>query len=149
MQKGFKILNLRSAMPLGLMAAGLITAGLITGFAVTGLAVTGRPGRADQEALSPVVQRRVATVILAQRIRAYAAMAQAHSLCLVRQGTLSSSQAVQALTITLQDLGIDPGVLENPLVEKVSPRFQGLLGADCSLNPKHEQAAQTLLRNEL
>ena len=75
MQKGFKILNLRSAMPLGLMAAGLIT-----GFAVTGLVVTGRPGRADQEALSPVVQRRVATVILAQRIRAYAAMAQAHSL---------------------------------------------------------------------
>ena len=149
MQKGFKILNLRSAMPLGLMAAGLITAGLITGFAVTGLAVTGRPGRADQDALSPVVQRRVATVILAQRIRAYAAMAQAHSLCLVRQGTLSSSKAVQALNITLQDLGIDPGVLGNPLVEKVSPRFQGLLGADCSLDPKHEQAAQRLLRDEL
>ena len=102
MQKGFKILNLRSAMPLGLMAAGLIT-----GFAVAVL-----PGRADQEALSPVVQRRVASVILAQRIRAYAAMAQAHSLCLVRQGTLSSSQAVQALNITLQDLGIDPGALE-------------------------------------
>ena len=144
MQKGFKIVNLRSAMPLGLMAAGLIT-----GFAVTGLVVTGRPGRADQEALTPVVQRRVATVILAQRIRAFAAMAQAHSLCLVRNGTLSSSQAGQALNITLQDLGIDPGVLENPLVEKVSPRFQGLLGADCSLDPKHEQAAQTLLRDEL
>ena len=144
MQKGFKILNLRSAMPLGLGAAGLITAGLITGFAVAVL-----PGRTDQEALSPVVQRRVASVILAQRIRAYAAMAQAHSLCLVHQGSLSSSQAVQALNITLQDLGIDPGVLENPLVEKVSPRFQGLLGADCSLNPKHEQAAQTLLRDEL
>ena len=45
MQKGFKIFNLRSAMPLGLMAAGLITAGLITGFAVAVL-----PGRADQEA---------------------------------------------------------------------------------------------------
>ena len=96
MQKGFKILNLCSAMPLGLMAAGLITS-----FAVAVL-----PVRADQEALSPVVQRRVASVILAQRIRAYAAMAQAHSLCLVRQGTLSSSQAVQALNITLQDLGI-------------------------------------------
>ena len=88
-------------------------------------------------------------MILAQRIHAYAAMAQAHSLCLVHQGTLSSSQAVQAFNITLQDLGIDPGVLENPLVEKVSPRFQGLLGADCSLDPKHEQAAQTLLRDEL
>ena len=149
MQKGFKILNLCSAMPLGLMAAGLITGSAVTVLAVTGLVVTGRPGRADQEALSPVVQRRVATVILAQRIRAYAAMAQAHSLCLVRQGTLSSSQADKALNITLQDLGIDPGVLENPLVEKVSPRFQGLLGADCSLDPKHEQAAQTLLRDEL
>ena len=88
-------------------------------------------------------------MILAQRIRAYAAMAQAHSLCLVRQGTLSSSQAVQALNITLQDLGIDLGVLENPLVAKVSPRFQVLLGANCSLDPKHEQAAQTLLRDEL
>ena len=132
------------AMPLGLMAVGLIT-----GFAVTGLVVTGRPGRADQEGCTPVVQRRVGTLILAQRIRAFAAMAQAHSLCLVRNGTLSSSQAGQALNITLQDLGIDPGVLENPLVEKVSPRFQGLLGADCSLDPKHEQAAQTLLRDEL
>ena len=139
MQKGFKILNLRSAMPLGLIAAGINT-----GFAVAVL-----PGRADQEALSPVVQRHVASVILAQRIRAYAAMEQAHSLCLVHQGTLSSSQAVQAFDITLQDLGIDPGALENPLVEKVSPRFQGLLGADCSLDPEHEQAAQTLLRDEL
>ena len=139
MQKGFKILNLRSAIPLGLMAAGLIN-----GFAVAVI-----PGRVDQAALSPVVQRRVASVVLAQRIRAYAAMAQAHSLCLVHQGSLSSSQSVQALNITLQDLGIDPGVLENPLVEKVSPRFQGLLGADCSLDPKHEQAAQTLLRDEL
>ena len=70
MQKGFKILNLRSAMSLGFMAAGLII----------GFAVAVMPGRADQEALSPVVQRRVASVILAQRIRAYAAMAQAHTL---------------------------------------------------------------------
>ena len=70
MQKGFKILNLRSAMSLGFMAAGLITGFAVTGMAVTGIVVTGRPGRADQDALSPVVQRRVATVILAQRIRA-------------------------------------------------------------------------------
>ena len=60
MQKGFKILNLRSAIPLGLMAAGLIN-----GFAVAVVTT-----RADQAALSPVVQRRVASVILAQRIRA-------------------------------------------------------------------------------
>ena len=50
MQKGFKILNLRFAMPLGLMDAGLIS----------GFAVAVMPGRADYAALSPVVQRRVA-----------------------------------------------------------------------------------------
>ena len=131
-------------MPVGLITAGLITSGLITASAVIGL-----PGRTEQNALSPAVQRRVATVILAQRIRAYAAMAQAHSLCLVGQGTLSLPEAVQALKITLQDLGIDAAVLNNPLVEAVTPRFQELLGADCGLDPKHEQAAQVLLSNEL
>ena len=131
------------------MPVGLITAGLITSRLITASAVIGLPGRTEQNALSPVVQRRVATVILAQRIRAYAAMAQAHSLCLVRQGTLSASEAVHALNISLRDLGIDPVVLKNPLVEAVSPQFQGLLGTDCGLDPKHEQEAQALLRNEL
>ena len=126
------------------MPVGLIIAGLITASAVIGL-----PGRTEQNGLSPVVLCCVATVFLAQRIRAYAAMAQAHSLCLVRQGTLSSSEAVHALNISLRDLGIDPVVLKNPLVEAVSPQFQGLLGTDCGLDPKHEQEAQALLRNEL
>ena len=139
MEKGFEMGRLRSAVPVGWMAAGLLTAA----------AVIGLPGRTEQNALSPVVQRRVATVILAQRIRAYAAMSQAHSLCLVGQGTLSLPEAVQALKITLQDLGIDAAVLNNPLVEAVTPRFQELLGADCGLDPKHEQAAQALLSNEL
>jgi hypothetical protein len=143
MEKGFEMGGLRVAVPVGLMAAGLFT------LSVTASAVIGLPGRTEQNALSPVVQRRVATVILAQRIRAYAAMAQAHSLCLVRQGTLSSSEAVHALNISLRDLGIDPVVLKNPLVEAVSPQFQGLLGTDCGLDPKHEQEAQALLRNEL
>ena len=126
------------------MISRLMFAGLMTALALIGL-----PVRTDQKALSPVVQRRVATVILAQRIRAYAAMAQAHSLCLVRQGTLSQAQADKALSITLLDLGIDPSILENPLVEAVVPRLQGLLGADCSLDAKQEEAAQALLRNEL
>ena len=139
MEQGFKVWRHRSVVPVGLITAGLITAS----------AVIGLPGRTEQNALSPVVQRRVATVILAQRIRAYAAMAQAHSLCLVGQGTLSLPEAVQALKITLQDLGIDAAVLNNPLVEAVTPRFQELLGADCGLDPKHEQAAQVLLSNEL
>ena len=139
MEKGFKVLRLRSVVPVG-----LITAGLITSAAVIGL-----PGRTEQNALSPAVQRRVATVILAQRIRAYAAMAQAHSLCLVQKGSLRPPEAAQALKITLQDLGIDPAVLTNPLVEVVSPRFQALLDADCNLDPKHEEAAHALLRHEL
>ena len=126
------------------MPVGLITAGLITASAVIGL-----PGRTEQNVLSPAVQRRVATVILAQRISAYAAMAQAHSLCLVQKGSLRPPEAAQALKITLQDLGIDPAVLTNPLVEVVSPRFQALLDADCNLDPKHEEAAHALLRHEL
>ena len=139
MEKGFKVWRHRSVVPVGLITAGLITAS----------AVIGLPGRTEQNALSPVVQRRVATVILAQRIRAYAAMAQAHSLCLVQKGSLRPPQAVQALKITLQDLGIDPAVLTNPLVEVVSPRFQALLDADCNLDPKQEEAAHALLRHEL
>ena len=143
MEKGFEMGRLRSVVPVGLMAAALFTA------SVTASAVIGLPGRTEQNALSPAVQRRVATVILAQRIRAYAAMAQAHSLCLVQKGSLRPPQAVQALKITLQDLGIDPAVLMNPLVEAVSPRFQALLDADCNLDPKHEEAAHALLRHEL
>ena len=144
MEKGFKVWRLRSVVPVGLITAGLITAGLITASAVIGL-----PGRTEQNALSPAVQRRVATVILAQRIRAYAAMAQAHSLCLVQKGSLRPPEAAQALKITLKDLGIDPAVLTNPLVEVVSPRSQALLDADCNLDPKHEEAAHVLLRHEL
>ena len=91
MEKGFKVWRLRSVVP-----AGLITAS----------AVIGLPGRTEQNALSPAVQRRVATVILAQRIRAYAAMAQAHSLCLVQKGSLRPPEAAQALKITLQNWGL-------------------------------------------
>ena len=120
MEKGFKVWRHRSVVPVGLITSGLITAS----------AVIGLPGRTEQNALSPAVQRRVATVILAQRIRAYAAMAQAHSLCLLQKGSLRPPQAVQALKITLQDLGIDAAVLKNPLVEAVTPRFQELLGAE-------------------
>ena len=139
MEKGFKVWRHRSVVPVGLITSGLITAS----------AVIGLPGRTEQNALSPVVQRRVATVILVKRIRAYAAMAQAHSLCLVQKGSLRPPDAAQALKITLQDLGIDPAVLTNPLVEVVSPRFQALLDADCNLDPKHEEAAHALLRHEL
>ena len=139
MEKGFKVWRHRSVVPVGLITSGLITAS----------AVIGLPGRTEQNALSPVVQRRVATVILAQRIRAYAAMAQAHSLCLVQKGSLRPPEAAQALKITVQDLGIDPAVLTNPLVEVVSPRFQALLDANCNLDPKHEEAAHALLRHEL
>ena len=139
MEKGFNVWRHWSVVPVGLITTGLITAS----------AVIGLPGRTEQNALSPVVQRRVATVILAKRIHAYAAMAQAHSLCLVQKGSLRPPEAAQALKITLQDLGIDPAVLTNPLVEVVRPRFQALLDADCNLDQKHEEAAHALLRHEL
>ena len=73
MEKGFTVWRLCSVLPVGLITAS---------------AVIGLPGQTEQNALSPVVQRRVATVILAQRIRAYAAMAQAQSLCLVQKLSL-------------------------------------------------------------
>ena len=75
MEKGFNVWRHWSVVPVGLITSGLITAS----------AVIGLPGQTEQNALSPVVQRRVATVILAQRILPYAAMAQAHSLCLVQK----------------------------------------------------------------
>ena len=59
MEKVFEMARLRSAVPVGLMAAGLFTA------SVTASAVIGLPGRTEHNALSPAVQRRVATVILA------------------------------------------------------------------------------------
>ena len=55
MEKGFKVWRHRSVVPLGLITAGLITAS----------AVIGLPDRTEQNALSPVVQLCVATVILA------------------------------------------------------------------------------------
>ena len=59
-----------------------------------------------RDAPHPLVQRRVATVILAKQIRAYAAMAQAHSLCLVQMGSLRPPDAAQALKITLRIWGL-------------------------------------------
>ena len=56
MEKGFNVWRHWSVVPVGLITSGLITAS----------AVIGLPGRTEQNALTPVVQRRVATVILAQ-----------------------------------------------------------------------------------
>ena len=84
----------------------------------------------------PEVQRRVSTVLLARSIRAYAAMAHAGSNCLVKSGRLQKVQADRALAISLEELGISPAVLLNPLVQQVSPRLQALLLEDCSLDPK-------------
>jgi hypothetical protein len=52
---------------------------------------------AEDAPLAPEVQRRVAVVVLARRIRGYAAMAKANSDCLVEKGRLQRSQADQAL----------------------------------------------------
>ena len=104
---------------------------------------------AEDAPLAPEVQRRVAVVVLARRIRAYAAMAKAGSDCQVEQGRLSRRQANQALAISLEELGISRGVLVNPLVVAVSPRLQRLLDDSCALGPGQEAEALRLTENEL
>ena len=104
---------------------------------------------AEDAALAPEVQRRVAVVMLARRIRGYTAMAKASSDCLVEQGRLQRRQANQALAISLEELGISRSVLANPLVVAVSPRFQRLLDDSCALDPTKEAEALQLAENEL
>ena len=126
-------------------------AGLLLGLPLASvMAVAGAMAVAAEDApLAPEVQRRVAVVVLARRIRSYAAMAKASSDCLVEKGRLRRSQANQALVNTLEELGISRGVLTNPLVEAVSPRLQLLLDDSCALDPKKEAEALQLADNEL
>ena len=126
-------------------------AGLLLGLPLASvMAVAGVMADVAEDApLAPEVQRRVAVVVLARRIRSYAAMAKASSDCLVEKGRLRRSQANQALVNTLEELGISRGVLTNPLVEAVSPRLQLLLDDSCALDPKREAEALQLARNEL
>ena len=104
---------------------------------------------AEDAPLAPEVQRRVAVVVLARRIRGYAAMAKASSDCLVEKGHLPGRQAKQALVISLEELGISRSVLANPLVVAVSPRLQSLLDDSCALDPGKEAEALQLAENEL
>ena len=73
------------------------------------------PVAAEEAPLAPEVQRRVAVVVLARRIRGYAAMAKASSDCKVEKERLPRRQASQALAISLEELGISLRVLTNPL----------------------------------
>ena len=126
-------------------------AGLLLGLPLASvMAVAAAMAVAAEDApLAPEVQRRVAVVVLARRIRSYAAMAKASSDCLVEKGRLRRSQANQALVNTLEELGISRSVLTNPLVEAVSPRLQLLLDDSCALDPKREAEALQLAGNEL
>ena len=124
------------------LASGMaVASGMVVAF---GIAVA-----AEDAPLAPEVQRRVAVVVLARRIRSYAAMAKASSDCLVDKGRLQRSQANQALARNLEELGISRGVLVNPLVMAVSPRLQLLLDERCSLDPDKEAEALQLAENEL
>ena len=104
---------------------------------------------AEDAPLAPEVQRRVAVLVLARRIRAYAAMAKASSDCQVDKGRLPRREARQALAISLEELGISRRVLTNPLVVAVSPRLQRLLDDRCALDPTKEAEALQLAENEL
>ena len=94
------------------------------------------PAAAEEAPLAPEVQRRVAVVVLARRIRGYAAMAKASSDCQVEKGRLPRREARQALAISLEELGISRRVLTNPLVVAVSPRLQRLLDESCWIQPR-------------
>ena len=61
------------------------------------------PVAAEEAPLAPEVQRRVAVVVLARRIRGYSAMAKASSDCQVKKGRLPRRQASQALAISLEE----------------------------------------------
>ena len=104
---------------------------------------------AEDVSLAPEVQRRFAVVVLARRIRGYAAMAKASSDCQVEKGRLPRREARQALAISLEELGISRRVLTNPLVVAVSPRLQRLLDDSCALDPTKEAEALQLAENEL
>ena len=58
------------------------------------------PVAAEDAPLAPEVQRRVAVVVLARRIRGYAAMAKASSDCQVEKGRLPRRQASHCLLYT-------------------------------------------------
>ena len=88
-------------------------------------------------------------VVLARRIRGYAAMAKDSSDCQVEKGRLSRREARQALAISLEELGISRRVLTNPLVVAFSPRLQRLLDDRCALDPTKEAEALQLAENEL
>ena len=107
------------------------------------------PVAAEDAPLAPEVQRRVAVVVLARRIRGYAAMAKASSDYQVEKGRLPRRQASQALAISLEELGISRRVLTNPLVVAVSPRLQRLLDDSCALDLTKEAEALRLAENEL
>ena len=107
------------------------------------------PMAAEPMPLPPDVQRRVSSVLLARSIRAYSAMALAGSNCLVKSGQLQQAEADRALAISLEELGISPAVLLNPLVQKVSPQLMELLLEDCTLDPERQQEALSMMRDDL
>ena len=74
---------------------------------------------AEDVPLAPEVQLRFAVVLLARRIRGYAAVAKASGDCQAERGRLSRRQVKQFLAISLEELGISRGVLGNPLVAAV------------------------------
>ena len=91
------------------------------------------PVAAEDAPLAPEVQRRVAVVLLARRIRGYATVAKASSYCQVEMGCLPRRQASQALAISLEELGISRRVLDD----------------SCALDPAKEAEALRLTENEL
>ena len=91
------------------------------------------PVAAEDAPLAPEVQSRVVVVVLARRIRGYAAIVKASSDCQVEKGRLLRRQASQALAISLEELGVSRRVLDD----------------SCALDSTKEADALRLAENEL
>ena len=104
---------------------------------------------AEDAPLAPEVQRRVAVVVLARRIRGYAALGQGQQRLPGGEGASFAPPGQASPGDLARGVGISRRVLVNPLVVAVTPRLQHLLDDRCALDPTEQAEALQLARNEL
>ena len=127
------------------MRAGLI--GLMALGAMGFVALDHQP--ASARSMPEPVRRKVARLELARSIRAFAAATLANGTCLVESGSLSRSQVDAAMSFALQEVGIHPAVLRNPLVQKTAELLQPRLDTQCGLSGLADSEAKKLVEAEL
>ena len=106
-------------------------------------------GPAFAEAMTDEARRQVARLQLARSIRAFAAGTVANANCLVQTGSLSRSQADDAITMALLEMGLDPAVQRHPQVQKAAELLKPKLDAACGLHGLNDGEARRLVQDEL